>query len=149
RCLDPFAPGALPMAALAAAVHPGSAQELAAFSSAIGAEAALAANHASAGLRAPAPKALLRAVDRRRGWRRRLVLVLDQLEEAAQADAIELQAFLCLLKVALMYDDRLVVVATVRSDLVGHFLDGPSADLFEHQEVLRPMSQAQLRRVIR
>ena len=66
---------------------------------------------------------------RRRRWRPRIVLVIDQLEEASLGEATDGDAFMALLRAALRADDRLVVVAALRSESLSRFQRGPGSEL--------------------
>ena len=69
---------------------------------------------------------LLRGLGRRR---RRIVLVVDQLEEASTGEGTDGDAFMALLKAALSANDRLVVVAGLRSESLNRFQRGPGSEL--------------------
>jgi AAA ATPase domain len=94
------------------------------------------------------PHALIARLDQiRRGHR--VVLVIDQLEETVTIGSDEDRySLLSLLESALYHDHRLVVVATVRSEFLGHFQQGPGADLFRQPFVVNVMARRALRQVI-
>jgi WD40 repeat protein len=108
------------------------------------AEAALAA----ARVGGPAPR--LDEVSRAaRGARRRVLLVVDQFEEAAvQHTEEERHLFLALLWALVVGDERLCVVATVRSEWVGRFQQGPGAELFVEPFMVNVLGPRQIREVV-
>jgi len=93
---------------------------------------------------------VLAALARLRAGARGLVLIVDQLEETVtQGVAEDRQAFLALIEVMLTQDPRLRVVATVRSDTIGAFQQGPGRDLFHAPLMVNVMGSREIRLVVR
>lgn len=93
--------------------------------------------------------AALAAVTRLRGSDRRVLLVVDQLEEAVtQCVADDRHAFLALLEAMLEREPRLRIVATLRSDTIGVFQQGPGRDLFRDPLMVNVMGPREIRLVV-
>ncbi|OLZ51136.1 hypothetical protein BS329_18010 [Amycolatopsis coloradensis] len=98
---------------------------------------------------APAPEKVLHAVEAARGPRQRVLLVVDQFEDAAiQHTEQERHLFLALLYALVACDARLCVVVTVRSEWVGLFQQGPGAELFKLPLMVNVLSPQQIREVV-
>ncbi|GAA1762405.1 AAA family ATPase [Luedemannella helvata] len=111
------------------------------------AEAARAAERS--GSRTPAMPAALAALARLRGGMRHVLIVVDQLEEAVtQGTEQDRHAFVACLQALLEQDPRLRVVATVRSDTIGEFQQGPGRDLFHHPVMVNVMGPREIRLVV-
>jgi WD40 repeat protein len=112
------------------------------------ARAVLAA--ARAGAPAPRLEAVLPALHALRAGKRRVLLVVDQLEETVtQGVEEDRHAFLALLEALLEQEPRLRVVATVRSDTIGAFQQGPGRELFHDPLMVNVMGPREIRLVIR
>ncbi|QKV80379.1 AAA family ATPase [Amycolatopsis sp. Hca4] len=98
---------------------------------------------------APGPEPVLKAVRLARGTRPRVLLVVDQFEEAAvQHTEKERNLFLALLYALVTQDQRLHVVATVRSEWIGRFQEGPGAGLFTEPFMVNALEPRQIRQVV-
>ncbi|MDR7277152.1 AAA family ATPase [Catenuloplanes atrovinosus] len=104
---------------------------------------------ARAGERPPRLDAPLAALNRLRQGARRLLLVVDQLEEAVtQCVEDDRHAFLTVLEALLEHDPRLRVVATLRSDTVGQFQQGPGCGLFRDPVMVNVLGPREIRVVV-
>ncbi|WP_327000402.1 AAA family ATPase [Dactylosporangium sp. NBC_01737] len=138
RVLPPFTPGT---------------DALGEFGAALGADltgdAAVALAAARAGAPPPRLDATLAALTARRDGARRVVLVVDQLEETVtQGVEEDRHAFLAVVEALLAHEPRLRVVATVRSDTIGEFQQGPGRDLFRDPLMVNVMGPRELRLVV-
>ena len=96
----------------------------------------------------PRPERFLQCLSQVRG-RDRVVIVIDQLEEAAVlGGATERNALMALLIEALRIDKRLVVVATLRSEYLAPFQQGAAADLLRSPVVINVVGARAMREVI-
>lgn len=138
RVLPPFSPGTNAVGELSAALGRD-----------LSAEAAAAAHAAGTGAPAPHLGDALAALAAARGRSRRLLLVVDQLEEAVvQCVAGDRNAFLALLEAMLVQEARLTVIATVRSDSIGEFQQGLGSDLFRDPLMVNVIGPRELRSVV-
>ncbi len=99
----------------------------------------------------PKPEELDRRLRQSGRRRRRIVVLIDQLEELGSAgDSAVRDSFVALLHAAISANPRLVVVAAVRSESLGRFRRGPGSDLFKDGAYsLNEMTWDQLEEVIR
>lgn len=92
---------------------------------------------------------LIRQLTLVRGRADRLLIVIDQMEELVTLQtAGERNRFLGLLARMVQLDLRLSVVATIRSEYIGVFQQGPASGLFTVPFMVNAMTRAQLRQVI-
>jgi WD40 repeat protein len=104
---------------------------------------------ARSGEPAPPLDGPLAALGRLRQGARRLLLVVDQLEEAVtQCVEQDRHAFLALLEALLEQEPRLRVVATVRSDTIGEFQQGPGCGLFRDPLMVNVLGPREIRVVV-
>lgn len=97
----------------------------------------------------PSPEPVLRAVRAARGSRQRVLVVVDQFEEAAvQHTQEEQQLFMALLYALVLHDPRLWVVVTVRSEWIGRFQQEPGAALFRVPFMVNVLEPRQIRQVM-
>ncbi|MDS0140034.1 AAA family ATPase [Amycolatopsis sp. 505] len=98
---------------------------------------------------APGPEPVLQALRAARGTRPRVLLLVDQFEEAAvRHTEKERNLFLALLYALVTHDHRLHVVATLRSEWVGRFQDGPGAGLFTDPFMVNVLEPQRIRQVV-
>lgn len=98
---------------------------------------------------APGPEPVLKALRAARGTRPRVLLVVDQFEEAAvKHTEKERNLFLALLYALVTHDQRLHVVATVRSEWIGRFQEGPGAGVFTDLIMVNVLGPQQIRQVV-
>ncbi|SNY68673.1 AAA family ATPase [Paractinoplanes atraurantiacus] len=139
RIVEPFTPGANALGELAAVLGADLKDE---------AGTVLAA--ARAGDPPPRPDTALAALATLRSGSRGLLLVVDQLEEAVTLCVEEdRHSFLALIEAMLVWDPRLRVVTTVRSDTVGAFQHGPGRDLFRRPLMVNVLGAREIREVVR
>jgi WD40 repeat protein len=104
---------------------------------------------ARAGEPAPHLDEALAALTRLRNGARALLLVVDQLEEAVTLCLPEdRHALMALCEALLEQEPRLRIVATVRSDTVGAFQQGPGRDLFRHPLMVNVLGAREIRMVV-
>ncbi|MEU0561411.1 AAA family ATPase [Dactylosporangium sp. NPDC006015] len=113
------------------------------------AAAATALAAARAGSPPPRLDAPLAALTARRDGTHRVLIVVDQLEETVtQGVEEDRHGLLAVVQALLEHEPRLRVVATVRSDTIGEFQQGPGRDLFRDPLMVNVMGPHELRLVV-
>ncbi|GAA1376427.1 NACHT and WD repeat domain-containing protein [Catellatospora chokoriensis] len=152
RIVEPITPGTAPVDALAGALtapNPGTPLAKASLARELAAEAEGAVAAFSAGRMMPRPTTFVMCLERLRASAGRIVLVVDQLEEAVTSAAKEdRHKFVALLEAAVRHTPRLLVLCTLRSEFLGHFQQGPGSSMFRNPFPVNVMSPARLREVI-
>ncbi|WP_203746204.1 nSTAND1 domain-containing NTPase, partial [Catellatospora bangladeshensis] len=138
KVLTDVSPGSDGLSALAAALDVG-----------LGAAASRVSEQPKVGADDLALGPVLARLARLRGSADALLVVVDQLEELATLHTEQERVrFMALLACLVRLDRRLVVVATVRSEYLGVFQQGPGAELFTFPFMVHVMGRDQLRQVI-
>ncbi|MEV0560962.1 AAA family ATPase [Dactylosporangium sp. NPDC050588] len=138
RVLPPLTPGTDALGELGAALGTD-----------LTAAAATALAAARAGSPPPRLDAPIAALTARRDGAHRVLIVVDQLEETVtQGVEEDRHGLLAVVQALLEHEPRLRVVATVRSDTIGEFQQGPGRDLFRDPLMVNVMGPHELRLVV-